>query len=788
MSLTSVFLNLSMKEQIFLSLVILTLFCILVTTSIFLPLLYEILYKFYEIRKNFFYDKYKKYIEAAFYYQSFHIMQYEEILHRIQKQILKVEQSPYIYYTIPLEDYSDYIINMTHRDLYNFTELDEKESKENPYLYIISRAQNSEVQENIMLYCLFSYQTYTNSLFSFNIYNSFTIPGYGVPIMDQPLFYNINFSTTFSYNRSKINDKYDDFYIIAPGEDDAILHMIVNEYVNSVKALLIYIRDKLEIFSQLFSKLYTEVKTFPKAIFYEGEVMNDFAKQFVGYLSTINYGEDKFFLVTSMEDDGFYYTEMNTIPNLLFFLNSDFSRSLDIDFIPFDYQSKALLSRDLCALFKIKQYFLSGKKINFEEIYNNIHHKESRLENCFIDNNLINSQEEIKDVFDIFSDDFYKNENMIYQGIFEIIPNNSLFPFYFIKYSYPNYNTLREFQTEYLFTDQVDFYAFASFKKVQKYIDHLYQVNLNIFFFIIMLNNYCWLICLVINLCIFSKVSEKWTAPITKLEEAIKTNSIKDESIFNYNYDDTINELFLTCKELLSGKISSDIGVNDFNIIGKENEKKVDKSIYNKNLIINNNLLEELINKKQKEMDCSNNIKLNEINKMFLNTNKNQEKTEQSTEKISKNSGDGTENLNEKINKTIHTNEKDKRKESYIKLFKISEYLDYYRSKLENKNILVLNDGYDEFSQLISKYSNKSHNSSISNQLNNEKDEIKENNYINMMDESNIAYLWYMEAKKKNNVFNYNINNDCNELFTEYYDNKVISHADNKKRNSSNLK
>ena len=169
MSLSSCFLNLSMKQQIGITIIVLTLFSILVILAICCTLLYEILYQDYKNKKNY-----------------FHIMQYEEILHRIQKQILKVEQSPSIFTNFyPLQDYSDYIINMTHRDTYNFTELDEKESKENPYFYIISRSPISQIQDALKLFCLVNYQTFTNSLFSYDIYDSFRIPGYGVPIMEK---------------------------------------------------------------------------------------------------------------------------------------------------------------------------------------------------------------------------------------------------------------------------------------------------------------------------------------------------------------------------------------------------------------------------------------------------------------------------------------------------------------------------------------------------------------------------------------------------------------------------
>ena len=55
---------------------------------------------------------------------------------------------------------------------------------------------------------------------------------------------------------------------------------------------------------------------------------------------------------------------------------------------------------------------------------------------------------------------------------------------------------------------------------------------------------YSWLACLFINLMIFFKVIKEWTEPITKLQEAVESNSIKDDNIFNYKYDDIINELY----------------------------------------------------------------------------------------------------------------------------------------------------------------------------------------------------------------------------------------------------
>ena len=216
---------------------------------------------------------------------------------------------------------------------------------------------------------------------------------------------------------------------------------------------------------------------------------------------------------------------------------------------------------------------------------------------CFIDNDLIKSQQELNEVFKIHIDDFKENTNLIYQGIFKLIPDHPEFLFYFMKYSYPNFNTLREFQSEYLFSNQVNFYAFVPFNKVKKYVDHVYQVNLNIFLFTSLIIIYCWIVCLVVNLIIFYRVIDNWTMPITKLQEVVESNSIKDESFFIYKYDDIINELFIICKELLSGQINhnnNDNGINNFNILGTDNKKIIDKNIYKKNIIINNEIKKDI--------------------------------------------------------------------------------------------------------------------------------------------------------------------------------------------------
>ena len=783
MLLAKCFLNLSMKEQICITIIALTLFCICVILIVCCSLIYEILNKDYEQKKLYFYKRYKEYIESTFYLQSFYMMQYEEIIHRIQKQTTRIRQSLVIYENHhPFQDYSNKIINMANKTKYNFTDLVLNNQKNNPYFYIISYSTNSIILYYIQLFTLKNYEIFANSFFTHDIYDHFRIPGYNIPIITEPFFYNIFFQTLFSFNLNKTNEKLNEVEEIRSAKGTTKKYFDVLEYevelfFEKIESYMGYISSRLEIFSQMFEIFFKEIMSDSPNIFESRQTIKENTPTFGSYLFGIDYGNDHISFKNTLKDtpNNSYKVEMNTIKDLLFFLNNNFVYLFDIDFLPLDFQSNKIISKELCSLFKAKQKYLSGNEFNYQEIYNDIIKLSSDIYNCFVDKELIDEQEEIKDIFTQNFEGFMDDSNLIYQGILDIIPNTDEFPFYFMKYSYPNYNSLREFQSEYLFSDQINFYLFTSFKIAQKYVDHVYQISLNIFYFIVMVIIYSWLICLFINLIIFFKVIKEWTEPITKLQEAVESSNIKDDSIFNYKYDDIINELFLTCKELLTGQIdnNNENGLKNFNILQNNKDKKIDKNIYKKNLIINNEIMEELINKQQSMLDFSNNVKVNEPNNMKSmltkkETAKSIKRNFLSIENLNKNT-----DSNKKENQNNLKNEREKENEPYIKLFKIAEYLNYYRSKLETNNIIIINnDNFEEtkMSKNISK-NTKSINSSFSNQFKNKNEEQNDNNFINMLDEKNITYLWYMEAKKRYRNFNYNVSDDYKELFSEFNDN-----------------
>ena len=199
---------------------------------------------------------------------------------------------------------------------------------------------------------------------------------------------------------------------------------------------------------------------------------------------------------------------------------------------------------------------------------------------------------------------------------------------------------------------------------------------------------------------IYCKIAKLITEPIYKLQEAIENNNIKDEKIFKYEYDDIINELFITCKELLTGQIdvnNSQKYTSQFNILNKQKDKDkiIDKSKYEKNLIINNEIVNKLINEEQNMMNFKDEIDFNDNSTINHNIN-DKETEEKGYKKISSRTKLNDIEYNKKkkkkmdnIKQSKNKEEEDKDKNSYKSMFRLAQYLYYYRCKVEENNIIV---------------------------------------------------------------------------------------------------
>ena len=295
---------------------------------------------------------------------------------------------------------------------------------------------------------------------------------------------------------------------------------------------------------------------------------------------------------------------------------------------------------------------------------------------------------------------------------------------------------------------------------------------------------YIWIICFIINMIIYCKVAKQITEPIYKLQEAIENNNIKDESVFVYEYDDIINELFITCKELLTGNIDTSNNMKysgQFNILNnqKDKDKIIDKNKYEKNLIINNDIVNQLINEQQNMMNFGDEIDINDDD--YINNEKDERDTHRRKTSNSRMTNNKDIENKDNLKQSKIEEDKEKGKSSYKSLFKLAQYLYYYRCKVEGSviNININNTNTDDKNSNVSKLNNnpksknerrikKSPSRSIPSEKNDEK-----NISINVLPDKDLTYLWYMEMKKKNNrSFNYELSDDYEELFMDNLTNK----------------
>ena len=169
----------------------------------------------------------------------------------------------------------------------------------------------------------------------------------------------------------------------------------------------------------------------------------------------------------------------------------------------------------------------------------------------------------------------------------------------------------------------------------------------------------------------------------------------------------------------------------------------MDKRKYERNIIINNKIMNDLINEQQNMMNYTKEIDINDV--YNFNNNIMDKEKEENNDKYHK-------NIN-KINKNKNIEEDDNNIEPYKRMHKLAEYLYNYRCKVEENNITI-NINNDKKSQKLRKMS------SI------EKNENKMT--INVLKGKDITYLWYMEMKYNNNKsFNYKINENLDELLKD---------------------
>ena len=759
MGVRSRFLTLSIKEQVFIIILLSTIFSLIVILCLPCSFSYEILKKDYKRKKKYFYNKYKDYIESCYYYQGYTLLKYEEIIKRMLKEAMKysIREGLFNYKSEFMEEYTE---QNPVRDLYYNSE-DENDNNRTDILYYYCFNENAELCSKTKDGLKNLYDSLYSLIFTTELYERFKLPELNMPIVDKSLSVNINNSFMFCFDKNTMMKNINESINYTKFAEDTVN--------NIVKHMEDYLDFKFFLYNEIFNKTKIELDI----LTFISELNNikpeerhnkifSFAQTNSGLYSSIQFQNDKSYLLSYNPDsDNYYYFEFYTTSKFLMHTLKLLYNELNMNFIPLFPENNTLFFPEICSFFLLSQSNDVFNEKILDEIMKNIQKGNSTIKDCFFDKDLYKNQKDLIEVLEKNEPSFLNISNIIYQGL---LRTKDKYPLYFMKYSFPSFNTLSNFKSDYLHLDQINFFLLASFKEPIEFSDFILAQYKNLFYLIIILTVYIWILCFFVNIFIFYKVIKQITEPIFKLQEAINTNNIKNESIFKYEYDDTIQELFTTCKELLTRQIDNKQNKkysSYFNVLDTQNDNLVDERKYENNLIINNDLINKLKREQQNMMDFSDNVGYN--NKLdntleidIYNQNS------MSSEKIF----DENKKIINKHKINIKIDEDKEEKEAYKSILKLSDFLYYHRSKNENNIISIKGKSKTNKKQLNKDKDKAKKKSSIISNI----DNIEENIDINVFDDKDVMYLWYMEEKKtKNKSFNYQTDDDYEELFSDSY-------------------
>ena len=255
-------------------------------------------------------------------------------------------------------------------------------------------------------------------------------------------------------------------------------------------------------------------------------------------------------------------------------------------------------------------------KEKLDQIYSKLNKSELNIGDCILDKKYnFDTKQNAYDILNIKFDKFYSIKNSREYSMMKIsdtiLGNNLLC----IKYTFPDYDSILNFKPDFFTLDQLNLYSFKTLYEVKHYENNMSSFFNNCQLAIILFLVYLWIIISIYLIFRLKKIFVEVTDPINNLINIINKLEVKEEDMLKYESDDTINELFKLCNELLVGKykqkISHDSELN--NILFKKENKGNNLNDFN-NLKLNRKLIEDMIENKNEY-----NINGDEILKFKLN-------------------------------------------------------------------------------------------------------------------------------------------------------------------------
>ena len=631
MNIKQKFLTLSIRHQITLVISAISSLCLLSLLSLF-SLYSEIIISIQSRKRREYYNqKYKEIIDSEIQFQTFLLYQYEQLIKAFNSQIY--------YYGKSQEDLSDdspiFNKDLKIKNYKNSTEADydPNASGENKTYFILSFSGNIYSDFRIYYNIVSTHSSIDSQL---EAIRNFRITYYGrdMRMINEYLFVRLKDKILYSINRNSIkeieilsNGNYAGFY-------DRLINMYVQQYKNfmddykegDLNFIDIFFEDKCYLFDNYINETFLK------------DNYNDDIRSYLNDISInfhfINYNTERTFVTDSGNKDNVIFIVQNTIIedyiNMIFFKTIN---SLNINVIPVHVNNSTIISAKLCYAFLYKQMILINitsdknifNEIKLDDIYNNLKSLNSNISACILDKKYnLDTEQNAYDVMNIKFGRFYSLKNTREFSIFKISENILGKNYFCTKYTFPDILSILDFKPTFFTLDQLNLYSFKPFYETEHYYDNMNTFFYNCQYLIILSLFYLWIL---VGIYIYFRLKllfKEIIDPIDNLSKMMNKLDIK-EDMLKYEPDDSINELFKLCNDLLLGKYKqkimhdSEIEING--IEQNDNNKNNINDI--NNLKINRKLIEEMVEKNKNEFNIKGDEILTFINKDYIiNANK----------------------------------------------------------------------------------------------------------------------------------------------------------------------
>ena len=564
--------------------------------------------------KYYFLSIYQEIFESTISFYNLCLLQYEEIVKNFGEQTYMYLGDLQLLHNDTISfKYNNIVIN--YNSVTNYTcDIDLTTAENKIYLYCT----------NDYVYTIMSNIIEKNSISSLNILyalNNFRIPYFGrVQILNNYLFSIPKRGCSFTINVTKLKEYLD----ISDNQLYRYLQIKSYSYYYRYRSFFeVYRKTKFVLFDLIFSSKLFIFENYAKLI--ENGADEDEIEEYIKgqnkYFQMINYGTEETYINDNSDVTLSTSVNLNTIINnfLDYFFLELMTKKADIINVPLFLENNTIYSKNLCYFLLLKQIRILNQTINInnifneaklEEIYNSLNKGISTIEDCVLDKYY--SHDKLNKIGFLFKNQFYSYfqlENCRKNFLFKLVENDENSYFYFFQHVYPAYATLKELDPRYFPINQLNIYSFSSATPSFKSINNS-EHSINCFEKLVFLYLFfLWGILLFTIICILNRVKYIVIKPILNLREVLNKREITDETKFEYQYDDQINEFFRSCKLLLSSNTSNETNKNELtNMVDKtaydviNSSNKDDKqNINNNNMILNLKMINELIESDKKK-------------------------------------------------------------------------------------------------------------------------------------------------------------------------------------------